>query len=437
MNLAQTLAAVNEHDTALKHAEKALKLSPKNLKAQYTYGTILAQLGQVDAAVRHFEGIIRKHRQCGEAYDHLARLKKFSREDKGFIDKAEKELKRGMPAKDRLCLHFALGKIHDDCRDWNAAFDHYQQGNLLRKRKYDLKPEQKNFVRLKKLFSASTMREFQEMGNPSETPVFIVGMPRSGTTLMERMIASCDNAAGAGELPEIPRIAKALCGPPENRDFTSTLRKNLTAENISRYADEYLAILKQAGPTADRVVDKLPGNFYYLWLISILFPNATILHAMRHPLDVCLSCYFQNFTSLFWTCDLPLVGEVYRFHREVMDHWSSILPEGKVVPVHYERLVDEPENYGKQMLEHCGLEWRGDGLATYKKERVVKTASLWQVRQPVYQSSKMRWINYAPHLEELAKQLSDFLQEDRDELARHNIDISAPSGLKRLRRIFS
>ncbi len=436
MNLAQTLTAFDEHDAALKHAEKALKLSPKNLNAHYTYGTVLAQLGRVDEAVRHFEKIIRNHRQCGDAYDHLARLKKFSPADKGFIDKAEAQLKRGMPARDRVCLHFALGKMYDDCLEWNRAFDHYRQANLLKKREYNIKPERKNFARLKKFFTSKKLREYQNMGNPSETPVFIVGMPRSGTTLMERMISSCDNAAGAGELPEIPRIAKVLGLPADTRHVSAALKKNLTPENVAKYADEYLAILRQAGPTADRIVDKLPGNFYFVWLISILFPNATIIYAMRHPLDVCLSCYFQNFESISWSYNLTLIGNVYRFHREVMDYWMGILPAGKIAIIQYEHLVEEPEIVGKRMLEHCGLQWRGDGLSTYKKERIVKTASLWQVRQPVYQSSRMRWINYADHLDGLANQLSDFLQDDRENLARYNIDISTPSGFKRLKRIF-
>lgn len=436
MNLAQTLIEFDEHDEALKQAGKALKLGPGNLNAQYTYGIVLAQLGRVEDAVRHFEKIIRTHRQCGDAYDHLARLKKFSPSDKKFIDGAEAELQRGMPARDRICLHFALGKMHDDCQEWDRAFDHYRQANLLKKREYDLGPERKNFARLRKFFTADKLRDYQKLGNSSETPVFIVGMPRSGTTLMERMIASCENAAGAGELPEIPRIAKALGVPAASRNFIATLKNNLTRRNIERYADEYLDILQQAGPTADRVVDKLPGNFYFLWLIAILFPKARIIFAMRHPLDVCLSCHFQNFDLVPWTYDLELTGDVYCFHREVMDYWTSVLPAGQVLPIQYEQLVDEPEIVGKRMIEHCGLEWRGDGLANYKKERVVKTASLWQVRQPVYQSSRMRWKNYASHLSGLAAQLSDFLQDDRESLAEHDIDISQRSGFGRFKRLF-
>ena len=215
------------------------------------------------------------------------------------------------------------------------------------------------------------------------------------------------------------------------------MRANLTAENIAKYSAEYLHVLRQSGPDADRIVDKLPNNYFHVWLISILFPKATIIFALRHPLDVALSCFFQNFASILWAEDLRMIAEVYRFHHEVMNYYKKILPEGQIIDVWYERLVEEPEIYGKQMLEGCGLEWRGDGLDHYKKEKIVKTASLWQVRQPIYQSSRKRWKNYAPHLGEMAAQLSDFLQDDREELASHQIDISAPSGLGRLKKLFA
>ena len=434
-NLAMTLIRLNEHEIALQHAEKGLKQNPDNPSSHYIYGKILAELGQVESAVRHFEKTIRQHRHFGGAYDQLARLKKFSAADGPFIDKAENVLKQGMPAKERLALHYALGKMYDDCEQWDKSFEHYRQGNLLKKKGYDIKRDRRLFSQLKKLFDAKSLAKYRTMGNASAMPIFIVGMPRSGTTLMERMIASSDRAAGAGELQEIPRIADLIAPSDDARHFVANARKNLTAENIAKYAEGYLDVLRQAGPSMDRVVDKLPENYFHLWLISILFPNATILFARRHPLDTALSCYFQNFAALPWADDMRTIGEVYRFHCEVMDYWKSVLPEGKIVDIHYEQLVAEPEIHGGQMLESCGLEWRGDGLENYRKEKVVKTASLWQVRQPIYQSSMMRWKNYAPHVAGLAGQLSDFLENDRDELARHQINLDAPSRLGLLKRM--
>jgi len=435
-NYAMALALNNEHDAALKHAEKGLKLRPKNINAHYIYGSILAESGRVEDAIEHFEKCIRQHPMFGGAYDHLARLKKFSSADSAFIAKAEKVLEKGMPAQDRVCLHFALGKMYDDCQQWDKAFENYRQANLLKRTDFDIRKYRKLFNQIKKTITAKSLREFQKMGNDSEVPIFIVGMPRSGTTLMERMITSCDRVAGAGELYEIPHIAGQVAAIDEPRHFAASVRANLTAENIAKYSEEYLHVLRQSGPDADRIVDKLPNNYFYVWLISILFPKATIIHARRHPLDVALSCFFQNFANIPWSEDLRKISEAYRFRIEVMNYYKKILPEGKIIDVWYEQLVGEPEIYGKQMLESCGLEWSGDGLDRYKKEKVVKTASLWQVRQPIYQSSRQRWKNYAPYLGEMAAELSEFLQDDREELAKHQIDISTPSSLSRLKNLF-
>jgi len=433
-NYSLALAAASRHDEALQYAEKAARLSPQDPKAQNAYGKILSEMGRIDDAIRHFEKCIRQHRHFGPAYDYLARLKKFAAADRPFMEKAEKVLQSGMSTEDRLCLHFALGKMYDDCAEWDMAFDHYRRANLLKKKEYDIRPQTKLFAQHKKLFTRESLRGFQAMGSDSELPVFVVGMPRSGTTLIERLICSSERSAGAGELDEIPRIARLLSPEDEPRKFSSLLRRNLTRENLEQYAAGYLRVLRRAGPGAERVVDKLPGNYFFIWLISILFPRATIVYVLRHPLDVCLSCYFQNFTNVRWADDLKQIAAVYRFHRQVMDYWQQALPPGKILTVNYEQLVEDPETNGRHLLESCGLEWRGDGLEDYRKEKVVTTASLWQVRQPIYQSSKMRWKNYAPFLGELAIDLADYLQDDRQQLAELGIELPRSGGWKRLFR---
>lgn len=428
-NLATVLARVNEHELALKHAEKGLKLNPANRNAHYAVGRVLTELGRGDEAIRHFEKTIRQHKTFGGAYDLLARMKKFSASDRPFIDKTEKVLQLGMPAKERACVHFALGKMYDDCGEWEKAFEHFGQGNLLQKKDYDMKRARQHFKQMKKVFNAQSLQEFQVLGHASAHPVFIVGMPRSGTTLMEHMIASHPRATGAGELPEIPRISR-LISPEDGRHHSAAkARSMLTDENLTAYAVSYLDVLQQGANGADRIVDKLPGNVFYLGLISILFPNATIIHAIRHPLDTCLSCYFQNFTNVRWANDLAMIADIYDLYREVIAYWQGVLPKGKIVDVHYEQLIEDPEVHGRQMLEACGLDWDREYLEFYKKDKVVRTASLWQVRQPIYQSSKKRWKNYASHIGRLADSLSIYLQDDREELANHAIDLAAPSGM--------
>jgi hypothetical protein len=355
-------------------------------------------------------------------------MKKFTPADQAFIDKTEKVLQLGMPAKERACVHFALGKIYDDCGEWDKAFEHFRQANLLQKKNYDMKRARQQFKQMKKVFDSPTLQKYRELGHASEQPVFIVGMPRSGTTLMEHMIASHPRAGGAGELPEIPRISRLILPEDGQRHSAAKVRAKLTQENIAAYAEDYLGVLRQGTKDADRIVDKLPGNVFYLGLISILFPNATIIHAIRNPLDTCLSCYFQNFTNVRWANDVAIIGDIYGLYREVIAYWQDVLPDGKIIDVHYEQLIEDPELHGRRMLEACGLDWNSENLDFYKKEKVVKTASLWQVRQPIYQSSKMRWKNYASNAAQFASALSDYLQDDREALDDHAISLAAPSG---------
>ena len=434
-NLATTLAHLNEHEAALKHAEKALRQDSANPNAHYAVGRVLADLGRIDEAIRHFEKTIRQHRTFGGAYDLLARMKKFTAADQAFIARTEKVLQQGMPPSERRSLHYALGKMYDDCGDWDKAFEHYGAANLLHKQDFDVKREKKRFKKTKQVYNASSLKTFREFGHPSQHPVFIVGMPRSGTTLMERLIASHPLAAGAGELAEIPRIAAQLSNPDDLPRYVANMRANLTSERITEHAESYLNVLRQGHGNADRVVDKLPGNFLHLGLISTMFPDAKIIHAIRHPLDTCLSCFFQNFTSVPWANDFEMIAAVYAFYRDVMSYWHTVLPEGSIIDVEYEQLIEDPEIQGRRLLEFCGLSWDDSLLDFHKEAGVVKTASFWQARQAIYKDSKMRWKNYAAHLGELAGGLSAHLAEDRAELANQGIILGTPSGFARLRKL--
>ena len=435
-NLATVLAQLDEHEAALKHAEKAMQLDPGHQNAYYTYARILTFTGQTEEAIRHLEKTIRQHRTFGVAYDLLARMKKFTPADQKFIDKAEKVLDVGMPAQDRYCIHYALGKIYDDLGSYDLAFEHFRQANVLKKRDFDAKRERELFRQLRKVFNKNSLQDFQAMGNPSAMPVFIVGMPRSGTTLMEQMIASHPLAAGADELPEMPLIAREISPTDDMKRIVARTRGNLNEDNIREYAERYLSVLTQGREGAERIVDKLPGNFINVGLILTIFPNATIIHAMRHPLDTCLSCFFQNFGEIRWSNDMAVIARIYALYRDVMDYWSSILPAGRIIDVSYEQLIEDPQSQGRRLVESCGLEWDDSILEFHKSKRVIKTASVWQARQRIYKSSKQRWMNYSSHIAELANALSPYLQDDRDMLTEHGIDLASPTAFGRLTRLF-
>ena len=435
-NLATVLTNLEDYDLALKHAQKAIKLDPDHENAYYAYGRVLTVTGRNDEAVRHFEKTIRQHKTFGAAYDLLARIKKFSSADSKFVEKAEKMLDAGMPARDRYCLHYALGKIYDDLGGFKTAFEHFRQANILKRREYDTRRDRNLARQYQKVFDRDSLRQLESMGDPSAMPVFIVGMPRTGTTLMEQMIASHPLAAGAGELAEMPYIARQISPIDDIRHVAANMRRNLTGENITQFARRYLSVLTQGREGAERIVDKLPGNFINVGLILALFPNATIIHATRHPLDTCLSCFFQNFVEIRWANDFAVIGDIYAIYRDVMEYWKSVVPEGRIVEVSYEKLVEDPPEQGRRLIESAGLAWDDSILDFYKGERVIKTASVWQARQRIYTSSKQRWMNYASYIGELANALSPYLQDERDVLSEHGMELSSPSALGRLTRLF-
>jgi hypothetical protein len=287
---------------------------------------------------------------------------------------------------------------------------------------------------MKKVFSPELLQQAESLGNDSGVPVFIVGMPRSGTTLTEQIIASHPRASGAGELQEIDRIAKQICPAADLTQYQSTCRANLTRETLGDKAEQYLDVLRKTREASARVTDKMPDNYFYLGLITMLFPRARIVHMTRNPLDNCLSCYFQCFDQLAWSFDLDWLARRYRFYREVMAYWKSVLPADSILDVQYEQLIEDPETQSRRIIEHCGLAWDPACLEFNRAERAVNTASMWQVRQPIYRTSRKRWRNYASHLGELANGLVDYLGEDAAALAECGIRLRPRWGLGFLKR---
>lgn len=435
-NLALTLAHLNEHELALEHAEKALAQDRSSAAAHYAKGRILTELGRTDDALRFLTATIRRHPEFGGAYDLLARLKKFSAEDEPFIRMTERALEQSMPANERRGLHSSLGKMYDDCRNYEQAYEHYRRANILQKKPYDIRRDYKRLKQSRKIFNKEFIRERQAHGHKSDEPVFVVGMPRSGTTLIERLIAAHPRGAGAGELPDIQRIANEFMPHDNLTRASSFVRERLTSEAIREAGEEYLVALRRGHVGAERIVDKMPGNYADLGLITVLFPNARIIHAKRNPLDSCLSCYFQNFAQIRWANDFAVIGEVYRIYQEFMAHWHKVLPEGKIIEIQYEDLIEDPETHGRRLLEGCGLSWDAKSLEFYRQKGIVKTASLWQVRQPIYKTSRRRWMNYAPYIGELANALAPYLQDDRALLAEHGITLDSGGRGGWLKRMF-
>ena len=425
-NMAICHMRLGQHEESVAYSKKAIKLDPHNIHPYNNLGYALSELGRTEEAEEYFKKAIKIDRLFGIVYLNYSRIKKFSEKDSAMIKKMESLLKESMPAVHRSNFHFSLGKIYDDCKEWNKAFEHYRQGNLLGKSGFSEAPIPDSLIRkFRKLFTPEMIQKLSsELGSQSEVPVFIVGMPRSGTTLLEQIISSHEQAEGAGELTKIGQLNHDIYDYENLKSFQQDWQQVLNKEHFTQYAEEYLSILRQGNQDALRVVDKMPENYFHLGFLSILFPKARFVHSIRNPIDTCLSCYFTSFSHITWAYDFEWIVNRYRIYRKVMEFWESVLPEGSILDIKYEDLVDEPEQNSRRLIDHIGLEWDPNCLDFHEKKRAVQTASVWQVRQPIYKQSVRRWQNYSGHIEQLASLLGEYLDDyDIEALSKAGIEI--------------
>jgi tetratricopeptide (TPR) repeat protein len=310
-----------------------------------------------------------------------------------------------------LSLHFALGKIYDDLGNYDRAFSHFQEGCRIKRGTLDYNSEHHSQVyrNIASFFTAETLARLDGAGDPSDLPIFVLGMPRSGTTLVETILASHPQVFAAGELNDLLRIANQPKPGVLSEGFPLSMQ-GLTAEDLKKMGSRYVAGLRKHSTVAGRITDKMPANFMALGLIHLMLPNAKVLHVQRNPADICLSGFTRHFNSnsQLHSYDLREMGLFYVDYARLMEHWRQVLPEGAFLDVRYEELVAEPEENTRAILEYCGLDWDDACLTPHKTKRTVKTASVTQVREPVYTTSVERWRRYEQHLGPLFEALGEY-----------------------------
>jgi len=390
---------------------KALELDEKLLTAHLGLGQLRIEQGQLAEAKEIFEHCMAISPEELAPYIFMAQARKIDQADP-VLARLESEAEKitSMPSQKAMSLHFALGKAYDDNQEHDRAFPHFLAGCQLKRAKLQYSPDNHTLAsqNIANFFSPENIEKLRGGGNQSDLPIFVLGMPRSGTTLTETILASHPDVFAAGELHDILNIANHPKPGVNSEGFPRSMQ-GLTTDDLTLMGNRYIEKLRQYAPEAKRITDKMPANFMALGLIHLMLPKAKIIHVRRNPADICLSAFTKNFNnSQYHSYDLTEMGRFYVDYARLMEHWQKVLPEGSFFNLQYEELVADPEAKSRELVEFCGLDWHEACLTPHKTERNVKTASVTQVRQPVYTSSVERWRRYEKFLQPLLDALGEY-----------------------------
>ncbi|MEM9757889.1 MAG: sulfotransferase [Pseudomonadota bacterium] len=410
---AANLVELSEHEAALPIFERVLAGKPDHAQARLSYGHALRALGRGDEAIVAYSQAAELG--VGEAYWSLANLKTFRFSD-AQIHAMEARLRdEACPFRDYYHLLFALGKAREDRGEHEVAMAAYVKGNQVRGRSVPWEPERfhQDVIGLRDFFSRDFLAGRSSEGCAAPDPIFIVGLPRAGSTLIEQILASHSQVEGTAELSDIIAIARRIAGKRRRDDpsnYPSALANSGPAA-LRELGEEYLKRTRvQRHTSCPRFIDKMPNNFTHVGLIHLILPNAAIIDARRHPMDCCFSGFKQLFASgQGFSYSQERIGRYYRDYLEIMDHWDEVLP-GKVLRVQYEDMVSDTEAQVRRLLEHCGLKFEEACLSFHETERKVRTASSEQVRQPIYRSGVGQWQSFSAWLDPLRAALGPVLE---------------------------
>jgi tetratricopeptide (TPR) repeat protein len=409
-NLGSLLKEFGKLDESVAQLKQALALKPDFAEAHNNLGNALKDLGSFEEAMASFDAALALDPDLAEAHSNRADLKKFCPGDADLTTlEALADSPDRLPAEKMVHVHFALGKALDDIGEYDQAFAQWLQGNRLKRHEvaYDEAEYQRNFRLITDTFDSKLFDRFPAVGDPSPTPIFVLGMPRSGSTLVEQILSSHPHVYGAGELKTLTLVANMVLTPDRRPAPYPSCISLLDSDAFRHLGKAYLAGLPRPPAGKFRVVDKTPVNYVYIGLIRLILPNARIIHTARDPIDTCLSCFSKLFSSgQPFTYDLAELGRYYRQYSALMDHWRSVLPAGAMLDVGYEDVVENLEEQARLLIDYCGLPWDDSCLSFHKTRRPVTTASNVQVRQPLYRSSVTRWRRYEAHLRPLLAALA-------------------------------
>jgi len=392
--------------------ERALRKRPLAAAYHHNIAGLYRRVGEMALAKARFQDAFTLKPDYGEAYQGYAEMVTFAPQDP-FLDAVEQQLTDpNLNDQTRCYLHFAAGKYLDDTAEYDQAFKHYESANGLAARSFSVSKNRQFFQDL--VYFQPDLQSIEARGGSvgdQPMPIFVVGMPRSGTSLVEQVLASHSRVFGAGELNDLATVSLQLAQTLRAQSAPAGMRRDESSRLVQVAVDQararYLHALRDRdyGEGIQWIVDKHPLNFRFLGLLRAMIPGVKIVHVSRHPLDTCLSCFFQNFTKgQDYSFNLTDLGQYYLDYQRLMNHWSA-MPGLNIHTVTYESLLASPQSVIESLLAFCELPFEPACLRFYDTIRPVSTASFNQVRQPIYQTSKARWRHYAQHLGPLARML--------------------------------
>jgi tetratricopeptide (TPR) repeat protein len=409
VTIASVATRLMRQEEALEAYERAAQLKPDEVGLRMSAGHVQKTLGRRRDSEASYKAALQMDPGRAEAYWSLADLKNYS-----FSDEEIAAMQRLLASDKRersneAQLHFALGRAFEQRHDYRQAFAHYAEGNALRRldAPFDIEGFERRSARIRACFDEAFFAARSGSGDPSSAPIFIVGLPRSGSTLIEQILASHSQVEGTMELPNVLNMVGQFDDLSSTRDgYPETVRR-ASPQQLTALGRRYLEETAALRSGRAHFTDKLPNNFSHIGLIHAILPRAILIDARRHPMDACFSTFKQHFAEgQTFSYDLEDLGRYYRCYLSLMDHWDKVLP-GKVLHLQYEELVREPEANIRRLLEHCGLAFEPACLSFHETRRAVRTASAEQVRQPLYTSGVGYWRHFDKELEPLRRALGD------------------------------
>ena len=399
---------LSKYHEGIKLYEESLKIKPENPRVYLSLGHALKTIGERKKSEAAYQNTIKYFPSSGEAYWSLANLKTYEFSDKEIAN-MELSLKRNMHQNELIQMHFALGKAYESNRQFDKSFEHYKEGNWQQRKQISYNAEDYKI-------SIDEMINFFENNNNildlkaeagSDEPIFILGLPRSGSTLIEQILASHSLIEGTQELPNIMAISRDIKLIDQKNGYPDNLLK-LNQSSFDELGKKYIDETKWARSSKPFFIDKMPNNFFHIGLIKLILPKAKIIDARRNPMDACFSCFKQYFAKgQHFTYDLDDIARYYKDYVRLMDYWNKLFPD-EIFTIHYEQIIENPNDRIFDLLEFCNVKFEDNCLNFHKSKRAVKTASSEQVRQPMYKTGINYWRNYIKNLDVLLEHFPNY-----------------------------